>query len=63
MRPSIVGFLLHRMGFNPRLVHMGFVKYTLAQEEIVLIVPSVILLVPHTGMSQVNVAESHFQWQ
>lgn len=52
-RPSVVGFLLHRIGFNPRIVHVEFLVYTVAQEEIDFILPAVIhqyiIVVCHRG--------------
>lgn len=52
-RPSVVGFLLHRIGFNPRIVHVEFLVYTVAQEVIDFILPAVIhqyiIVVCHRG--------------
>jgi hypothetical protein len=62
-RPSVVGFMLHGIGFNSRIVHVGFLVYTVAQEEIDFILPAVIPPVHHTGMSYVLATESHLKWQ
>jgi len=53
-RPSVVGFLLHRTGFNPRIVHVEFLVYTVAQKETDFILPAVTPSVHHTGMSFVS---------
>jgi hypothetical protein len=50
-RPSVIGFLLHRTGFNPMIVHVGFLVHTVAQEVIGFILPALIPPVHHTGMS------------